>query len=393
MCIRDSIWGRAKNPWDKTRTVGGSSGGDAGLVAARCSPLALGSDVAGSIRIPALYCGVYGFKPTTRRITLEGHSIAGKIQKIGNLSVVTCVGPIGKCVDDLILFMKCFFDEEMWRRDPYIPRQPWQDEIIQEKNKQYTVGYFTNANFFGASKANRRAVEEAVVALRKAGVNVKPVTIPNFDEIALNFIEITTSEGGMARLFDATEGEKLIEEYKTMVLFSKIPRWIRSIVAPILDLIGEKRSARIMRNSYKRSAQEYFDVNRRMMLNQEIMLNFWRENQLDALLSPGLATPAIPHGMSQKLMISCCYTYMFNLLNYPTGNIPVTKVKEGEEVYDERDCIHKGDMFFKQAEKAMRGSKGLPVGVQISTLPFEDEKCLKIMKILEENLGSIEYAL
>lgn len=60
----NNIWGRAENPWNRSRTAGGSSGGEAGLISARCSPLGLCTDLGGSIRIPALYCGVYGFKPT-----------------------------------------------------------------------------------------------------------------------------------------------------------------------------------------------------------------------------------------------------------------------------------------------------------------------------------------
>jgi len=66
------IWGRAMNPWDTTRTPGGSSGGDAALVAMSCVPLALASDVAGSIRIPASFCGVVGFKPTPARMSSKG---------------------------------------------------------------------------------------------------------------------------------------------------------------------------------------------------------------------------------------------------------------------------------------------------------------------------------
>jgi Asp-tRNA(Asn)/Glu-tRNA(Gln) amidotransferase A subunit family amidase len=58
------IYGTARNPHDVNRSCGGSSGGDGGLVAAKCSPLGIGTDVGGSIRIPAAFCGVYGFKPT-----------------------------------------------------------------------------------------------------------------------------------------------------------------------------------------------------------------------------------------------------------------------------------------------------------------------------------------
>ena len=64
----NSLWGKAENPWNRTKVVGGSSGGEAALVASRSSPFGIGSDVGGSIRIPSTFCGVYGFKPTSLRI-------------------------------------------------------------------------------------------------------------------------------------------------------------------------------------------------------------------------------------------------------------------------------------------------------------------------------------
>lgn len=61
------IFGRALNPWDLTRATGGSSGGEAALIASKCSVLGIGSDIAGSIRIPSAFCGIYGLKPGVGR--------------------------------------------------------------------------------------------------------------------------------------------------------------------------------------------------------------------------------------------------------------------------------------------------------------------------------------
>ena len=66
------IWGTARNPYDQKRSCGGSSGGDAGLVAARCVPIALGCDIGSSIRIPAAFNGICGFKPTQGRLSWQG---------------------------------------------------------------------------------------------------------------------------------------------------------------------------------------------------------------------------------------------------------------------------------------------------------------------------------
>jgi Asp-tRNA(Asn)/Glu-tRNA(Gln) amidotransferase A subunit family amidase len=80
----NNIWGRTLNPWDLNRTSGGSSGGDAALVAMKCVPLAIGSDVAGSIRIPATFCGIVGFKPTTHRLSLKGCMRPKKVRRAKN---------------------------------------------------------------------------------------------------------------------------------------------------------------------------------------------------------------------------------------------------------------------------------------------------------------------
>ena len=70
-----SFWGRAKNPWNIERTTSGSSGGEAGLIAAKCSPFGVGTDIGGSIRNPCFSNGVYGLKPSVRRTFYNGLSI------------------------------------------------------------------------------------------------------------------------------------------------------------------------------------------------------------------------------------------------------------------------------------------------------------------------------
>ena len=69
----NKIWGTAQNPYDPRRSCGGSSGGDAGLVSSRCIPFSIGSDIGGSIRVPAHFCGIRGFKPTAWRVSGQGH--------------------------------------------------------------------------------------------------------------------------------------------------------------------------------------------------------------------------------------------------------------------------------------------------------------------------------
>jgi len=101
-----SFWGVTLNPWDLTRSAGGSSGGEAALLAARGSPVGVGTDVAGSIRIPASYCGVCGFKPTNGRLSMKGVAVARRERFNGQKEICASAGPMGRCVGDLELVMR-----------------------------------------------------------------------------------------------------------------------------------------------------------------------------------------------------------------------------------------------------------------------------------------------
>ena len=94
------IFGRTSNPWDPARTPGGSSGGAAAALAAGLTPLEVGSDLAGSIRVPAHFCGVYGLKTTERRVPLTGFF---RVPGPRPVRILSCLGPMARDLDDLAL--------------------------------------------------------------------------------------------------------------------------------------------------------------------------------------------------------------------------------------------------------------------------------------------------
>jgi Asp-tRNA(Asn)/Glu-tRNA(Gln) amidotransferase A subunit family amidase len=140
------IWGRGLNPWDITRTTGGSSGGAGAIISSKSAPLAIGSDIGGSIRYPSSYCGIYGFKPTNSRISKKGlteiHEEDSNIER--ELSV--SLGPMGHCVDDLILCCKSIFGK--FTKDPIRNAQPFDDQEFENISlKNLTIGYIINDKF------------------------------------------------------------------------------------------------------------------------------------------------------------------------------------------------------------------------------------------------------
>lgn len=104
----DNCWGQetmnplhglTRNPWDRGRTVGGSTGGEAALIAVGGSPLGLGSDISGSIGLPAVFCGVAGLRPTSGALPEEGFWPPS----VGNLALLNAIGPMARRVEDLAL--------------------------------------------------------------------------------------------------------------------------------------------------------------------------------------------------------------------------------------------------------------------------------------------------
>jgi amidase len=101
----NNLWGRTLNPWNQKRTVGGSSGGEGGAISSRCSFIGVGSDIGGSIRIPSEFCGLFGLKPSSRRISGSYHAeLALSLHSFGK-NIPVCTGPMGKSARDLALFM------------------------------------------------------------------------------------------------------------------------------------------------------------------------------------------------------------------------------------------------------------------------------------------------
>jgi fatty acid amide hydrolase len=230
------VWGRAINPYSASRTPGGSSGGEGSLVAARCSPLGIGSDIGGSIRIPAHFCGVFGFKPTPARVTRKGSTAPRPGGKDGQHAILPTIGPLGRCTDDLVLVRTCsqtsfFFSfshslcmqamralwaDKMFVEDPTIPHSPFRAPIYYSlEPRRLRVGYFTNMNFFEPAAACVRAVDESVAALRAAGHEVlewDPISLGiDLRRASILFYALLGADGQLRAFKSGLEGEGMLD--------------------------------------------------------------------------------------------------------------------------------------------------------------------------------------
>lgn len=144
------VYGQTKNPWKLDRTPGGSSGGEAAIIAAGGSPLGLGGDLGGSIRVPAHFCGICGLKPTTLRLTND--DIQAGLFSGGQEAILAQPGPMARTVADLCLAMEVLAAPGEESTSEFIPPIPWPDPK-KVSIKGLRIGMYTYDGFFPASRS------------------------------------------------------------------------------------------------------------------------------------------------------------------------------------------------------------------------------------------------
>ncbi len=187
------VYGRTNNPWNLERTCGGSSGGEAAIIAAGGSPLGLGGDLGGSIREPAHFCGIHGLKPTSWRLT--NFDTRPDVFSGGQEVIVPQPGPMARSVADLALAMEVLAAPGVERIDPSIPPVPWRNPADVSASA-LRIAVYTDDGYFKASPAIRRVVDDAANALRALGAQVEPWTPPDVSQAIRLFFSIFTADGG-----------------------------------------------------------------------------------------------------------------------------------------------------------------------------------------------------
>jgi amidase len=175
------LFGRASNPWDESRTPGGSTGGGAVAVATGMSPFEVGSDLGGSIRVPSHYCGVFGFKPTEHRVPISGHipPLPGRPRGV---RYEGAAGPLARCVEDLRLGLKLLAgpDDE----DFDVPPLPVR-EVPPREPRHYRIAWTDDFGGLPVTRETRTAMEKLARTLEELGCRVEraaPKGI-NYDEL------------------------------------------------------------------------------------------------------------------------------------------------------------------------------------------------------------------
>ena len=170
------IFGRTNNPWNLERTPGGSSGGAAAAVAAGLSPFDVGTDMSGSIRIPAHFCGVHGFKPTETRVSLAG--LIPGLPSPRSVRIVSCIGPLARTLEDTALIYKIIAGPD--QRDTEVRPVPVEDPTPLSLAKLRIACAPAPAGFPVAA-AIRGALEDLARDMQQAGATVEEAALPELD--------------------------------------------------------------------------------------------------------------------------------------------------------------------------------------------------------------------
>ncbi|MEZ5739916.1 MAG: amidase family protein [Burkholderiaceae bacterium] len=378
----NALFGRTNNPWDLTRTPGGSSGGEAAAVAAGCSALGLGGDFGGSTRVPAAWCGVYGLRPTARRLPLDPLPIttAG-----GREGIVAQPAPLARHATDLALAMKVMIESMASSSMTLVPPVPWRDPGAVAI-AGLRVALLPQVGAWPPTAAVRRALGEAADTLARQGALVEPWADapPTQDGVDL-FFGILGAER-LSFLRDLLGNESPVPLVRLSRQLTSIPAPLLSMAAALLRLTGQERMHHVVSKlaAPTKSADGLMRLLYRRFDYETRFVDAMARGRYDALLCPALPIAAPPHGTVNDMADFWGSALLFNSLGLPAGVAPVTRVRAGEQG---RRAVGR-DKAVRAVAAAEQGSAGLPVAVQVAAPPWREDIVLALLMALERGCAS-----
>ncbi|GFO21154.1 fatty-acid amide hydrolase 1 [Plakobranchus ocellatus] len=379
----NGIFGVTKNPHNPSRGPGGSSGGEGAMIGGQGSILGVGSDIGGSVRIPACFCGLASLKPTCGRIGWLGNFNPGTVN--GQNIVITTDGPMGRDVTSVVQFMRAVLAPELWAREPLVPPLPFRQEVFTSK-RPLRIGYYIHNGCMQCVPAVERAVLLAKTVLESQGhtlvkFDVKPKALYAFSNI---FMPLLMADNGecyedLLRYDDSCD---------LMTMFFKLckaPYWTRYLLAKITELrTFDPVTVEVLNQKPSGPVTDFYKKTIDVQEFQQQFAKEWKKLRLDVVLCPGMPTAAPIAGNDKKLLNCASYTALWNVVNYPAGIVPVTKVTSSDVTKTFDPACFPADT---ETERIMRedacGSEGLPVAVQVAGLPYTEEMVLRVMAELE----------
>ncbi|MCS6899424.1 MAG: amidase [Myxococcales bacterium] len=333
------VYGRSRNPYDPSRIVGGSSGGEGAAVGSGASPFGLGSDVGGSIRMPAFFNGVFGHKPSPGIVPSSGqHPVPH-----GRIWRYAVAGPLCRRAEDLPLLLRVLGgpDDSDPSFDP--PLELCDPDQVRIQDLQ--VLDVAPLSFPGVTDDLLEAQERAAEVLARAGARVRKAHFPELNDALRIWSSMLAIEEGPSFAEHLGEG-------KAIRVGVELGRWLlgRSpYTLPALALVGLEK---VTKSSPERLAH-YAEKGRRLRGQLEDALG-----EHGVLLFPPHTRPAPRHGLPLLLPIQWVYTAIFNVLEFAVTQVPLGL-----------------------------NAQGLPLGVQVASRWGNDHLTLAVARELERSLG------
>ncbi|MBZ5540576.1 MAG: amidase [Acidobacteriia bacterium] len=327
----NSVQGKTSNPWDLSRSAGGSSGGEAAAIASGCSAGGIGSDGGGSVRVPAHFCGICGLKPTPGRIAATGHFPDGA----GAFPWLGVVGPMARTVGDLRLLLEAIAGPDAG--DSCSVAAPLQ-RAEDATRRGGRVGILESDALGAVSAETSAAVEHAARALEDQGMAVEPVRLAGLDRaIALWWYFFGSVIGHLVRGSVAGQEAELspmLREY--------------------LEVAAGEPAVTI--DAFLAACTERDNVRAEILRQME---------DFPVLLAPVSSGPAFRHGegtwrtgAGAPYRETMRHSQWLNLAGLPGVAVP-----------------------------AGASAEGLPIGVQVIGRPFEEERILGVAECIERAVG------
>jgi fatty acid amide hydrolase len=367
------VYGRTNNPWNPDRAPGGSSGGEGAIVAVGGSPLGIGTDIGGSVRIPAAFCGIAALKPTQGRTPDQGRCSI----PIGQRAVVSQVGVLARTVEDVALGFGVIAGNGDSALEPPVAMGDHRAVDVP----RLRVAVYEDDGAIAVGPAVRRAVREAAAMLAAAGARVTTWAPPNIDEALDLYFGLLTADGGRG-LGTLARGQKIDPTIAPLMMFAQRSRRTLGVLRMLLSAVGQRGSADKLRAFGYGDTHHYWQLVERQMAYRERFLRALDTadgGPFDVVLCPPSAVPAYTHGASRDLGLLGSYSLLPNLLGFPAGVVPVTRARPDEEA----GRAPSRDMVFAAINKVEQNSAGLPVGVQLIARPWREDVALAAMQAIE----------
>jgi fatty acid amide hydrolase len=373
---RNPLFGQTANPWNLDRTPGGSSGGEGAAIAAGMSAIGIGTDIAGSIRVPAHFCGIVGVKPTLDRWSNRGSNTA----IYGQEAVRGQAGPMARTVADALLLMEAIDPvrgSALDGRVPPLPFVPYDKDVASLR-----IGFYDDDGLVPPSLAVARAVKRTVDGLRARGCEVVPFVPPRLVEhVFLQYAAMSADNGAIVRR--GLEGSEVDPVIMGLRRVAEIPPLVRKGLARAALIAGEERVARGLETIGGKSVEQFWAITNQLRAWRFEVTDAMDRAGIDAIVCPPHATAALPHFGGKDFHLAASPSSVWNVLQFPAGVVPVTRVRADEAHRDKPR-----DRFEKLAAKVDEGSTGLPIGVQVVTRMWREDLCFAVMAAIEADVSA-----